>query len=125
MADLFKTELARLEEHTRALSIRLSQRCWDAHSSKRKSDYQQCALEATTLLHVFTDGRKRLKAKKRELLQSCVQRDPDQARQCRMQALQQLQPHLDSLVRKLEREQQYLEELFASKHRPSNNVATN
>jgi len=122
MADLYKAELAGLEAHIRAYCLDLSQRCWTAHASKRKSAYNECSLEATTLLHVFSDGCRRLKVTKRELLRACENVDPEVARQCRVQVFASLQPHLDSLRRKVEREQRYSEDLFASKHRPSNNV---
>lgn len=122
MADLFKGELAGLEAHIRAYCLDLSQCCWTAHGSKRKSAYNECSFEATTLLHVFSDGCKRLKAKKRELLRTCENADLEVARQCRAQVFVSLQPQLDSLRRKLEREKRYSEDLFASKHRPSNNV---
>lgn len=123
MADLFKGELTQLETRTRAYCLDLSQRCWTVHASKRKSAYNECSLDATVLLHIFSDGHKRLKALKRELLRSCTSTDPEVARQCRDQVFVSLQPHLDSLKSKIEREQRYSDDLFASKHRPSNNVA--
>ena len=107
----FKLALGELAGRAKDFSLRESMRCWELHHSKRKSAYNQCCKQATVLMHVVADGRKRLKDKKRRLMSDCEARlvAPDALKQCKAAVFASLQTDLDSLTRKFDREKAFFE----------------
>lgn len=111
----YKHKLHSLEQYSLNTSIKHSQECWDRYPSKRKKLYNECSYSAAHLIHVFSDGKRRLKQKKSEMSSACAVKyegDIEGLRQCRVDMYKELLKNVESLHRKVLREEErYKQEL--------------
>ena len=111
----YKHKLNSLHQYSLNTSIKHSQECWDRYPSKRKKLYNQCSYSAAHLIHVYYDGKRRLKQKKSEMSSVCAVKhegDIEGLRSCRVEMYKELVNDVESLHRKLLREEErYNEEV--------------
>ncbi|CAG9325740.1 unnamed protein product [Blepharisma stoltei] len=101
----YKKRREELKEKSINISLEEGKKCWEKHHSKRKADYNECSKNSVFLYHVFSDGKRRLNAKKRENKQKCEElANPAQLKICKLKVYEDLCKDLESLNRKLDRE---------------------
>lgn len=105
----YKHQLQLLYKHALDTSVQYSQDCWNRYPSKRKKPFNECSFKAAHLIHVFHDGKQKLKSKKTERSMGCASKfegDIEGLRQCRSELYRELMLDLESLNRKILREEQ-------------------
>lgn len=101
----YKEALNRLKEKATNYSIEDSEDCGRKYRGKNKSRHTNCSKEAAIPLHVFYEGKRQLKAIKKQNLEKCKKQvAPIAIQGCRNYVYSNLLPHLTSLEQWIERE---------------------
>jgi len=111
----YKHKLNAIQQYSLNTSINHSQECWDKYPSKRKKLFNECSYRAAHLFHVYYDSKRRLKQKKNEMSSACAVKyegDIEGVRNCRIDMYKELLNDVESLHRKVLREEErYKQEL--------------
>ena len=103
--DTYKKELKDLKELAKSWSVEDSQICWEKFPSKRKAQYNECSMNAVISYHVFCEGKRDIKALKKQKLSSCGQIfNPKEIFICKNTVYQDIIPHIHSLHLWMEKE---------------------